>query len=383
MIRTNLPLIVLAPLFLLLALSACARVSSPQGWSAGVIKDDRLYIGTIEGEVRALDLNKSGQTVLLADGSEWRYPLIGNERDRAVYGTPVIEGDSLFFGGYDGILYAVTTDMDDLWREPRIVGEGEPLVGGPAVAEGLVLIGSSDGNLYAFNSSTGAKVWTFHTEGKVWSTPAVSDGVAYFGSLDHKFYAVRLDDGTAVWPSPFEAKGAITATAVVTKGRVYFGAFDSIFYALDAKTGEELLRFDEASRWYWGGAIANDDTIFAPSLDGHLYALDIDTLGLRWSLFAGAPILSSPALVHDRVAVASDDGLVIMALQADGSDQNQCAIEEEVKAALVEDDGVVYVSATDHSIRALQVDPDGFRREEWAHFTDREVPVALDWDRSC
>ena len=33
----------------------------------------------------------------------------------------------------------------------------------PAVANGVVYVGSSDGNLYALNASTGARLWNFDT----------------------------------------------------------------------------------------------------------------------------------------------------------------------------------------------------------------------------
>ena len=46
-------------------------------------------------------------------------------------------------------------------------------------------------------------------------------------------------------------------------------------------------------------------------------------------------------------------------------------------------DGVVYVPASDHSIRALSIKENGNPDEEWVHFTNEEDPVARDWVRSC
>jgi hypothetical protein len=44
----------------------------------------------------------------------------------------------------------------------------------PAVANGVVYVGSGDGNLYALKGSTGAKLWSYATDGQVFSSPAVA-----------------------------------------------------------------------------------------------------------------------------------------------------------------------------------------------------------------
>ena len=51
-----------------------------------------------------------------------------------------------------------------------------------AVANGVVYVGSYDGNVYALNAATGVKLWSFLTGGKVFSSPAVANGAVYVGS---------------------------------------------------------------------------------------------------------------------------------------------------------------------------------------------------------
>ena len=64
----------------------------------------------------------------------------------------------------------------------------------PAVANGVVYVGSADGNVYALNASTGAKLWSYHAGG-IDSSPAVANGVVYVGSADGSLYAFGLPDG--------------------------------------------------------------------------------------------------------------------------------------------------------------------------------------------
>ena len=392
--RADIRLVIAAQLLVLLLLAACTRLGEPEGWSGGAVSGDILYIGTMEGDLRALDVDTGVTQCIFELESE-------SPQQRAFYGTPAIDGDALFVGGYDGRLYAFSLDCDGAWDpdDQQLVGDGAPIVGSPVVADGVVLVGSSDGNLYAFDIDRGdnrlklAERWRFPSDNNVWSTPVVSNGTVYFGSLDHTLYAVRLDDGQAAWPTPFTARGAIAATPTVANGRVYFGAFDGVFYAVDAETGVETWRFDEATDWFWAGTVMTADTIYAPSLDGNLYALDIDNGDLLWTLETGGPIIGSPVIVGEWIAVPSMHNKVAavhLVRLADRDDPRRCTFGErnkvKIRASLavrhgefapedVEYEGAVFLAATDHSVRALGVRQNGSLDELWVHFTDRDIPL--------
>jgi hypothetical protein len=59
----------------------------------------------------------------------------------------------------------------------------------PAVANGIVYIGSESDNVDALNATTGALVWKYVAGNEVYSSPAVSDGVVFVGSFDGNVYA--------------------------------------------------------------------------------------------------------------------------------------------------------------------------------------------------
>ena len=365
-------LLVFYQFLLLLMLSACARAASPEGWSGGVVTDEALFIGTMEGDIRAISTT-TGDTL-------WRFEFRGeSEDDRALYGTPVIADGILYFGVYDGILYAMTTGGRDVW-ETR-VGDGAHMVGGPVVVDGTVLVGSDDGNMYAFSVSDGTRLWSFPTANKIWSTPAVGSGTVYFGSLDHNVYALSLDDGSLVWS--FTANAAVTGTPVLARGRVYVGSFAGDFFAIDAKTGLQVWTFDEAESWFWSGDIADSENIYAPSLDGNLYALDLDNGQLQWTLKTEGAIVGTPVFVGDRIAVPSSDGKVWLASLRDGSNKQQCDIESKLRAPLTEHEGYIYVASTDRSIRRLFIKPNGNPDEEWVHITNKDDPVQLGQSPAC
>jgi hypothetical protein len=69
---------------------------------------------------------------------------------------------------------------------------GGTVVSSPAVANGVVYVGSGDHNLYALDASTGDLLWSYTTGWAVYSSQAVADGVVYVGSDDDKVYAFHL-----------------------------------------------------------------------------------------------------------------------------------------------------------------------------------------------
>jgi len=77
----------------------------------------------------------------------------------------------------------------------------------PAIANGIVYVGSRDCTLYALDATTFAKLWEFKTESWIQSSPVVVDGVVYFGSNDGHLYALDALTGEKVWE--FKARYAI------------------------------------------------------------------------------------------------------------------------------------------------------------------------------
>jgi len=72
----------------------------------------------------------------------------------------------------------------------------------PGIANGVVFVGSGDGNLYAFDAAGSidcsgtptfcSPLWTGNTGGAVESSPAIANGMVYVGSDDGKLYAYGL-----------------------------------------------------------------------------------------------------------------------------------------------------------------------------------------------
>ena len=107
----------------------------------------------------------------------------------------------------------------------------------PAVANGVVYIGSEDHKLYAYNARTGALLWSATTGGTIVSSPAVANGIVYVGSSDGKLYAYAARTGTSCGARP---RGVVESSPAVANGVVYVGSDDGDLYAYNPASGALL-----------------------------------------------------------------------------------------------------------------------------------------------
>ena len=371
-------MLALCALFLLPLLAACTRNigSEGTGWNPPASKDGVVYVGTKEGQVKAyFDNGFEGVQ------ESWTFPSAQSQANIiGVYNTPLVVGDLVYISAQDGFLYAIDKVTGNLggstgWRRPQGQPEElEPLVAGPAYdsVNDLILAPSEDGFLYAYAAKSGDQAWRpFKTGAAIWSTPAVENGVGYFGSHDHKVYAVTLNDGKELWQ--YETGGVVAGKPLVFNGMVIAGSFDKLLYAISAKDGTLKWTF-EGENWFWAGAITDGNTIYAPNMDGNIYALDRNG-NLLWKHDVGSAIVSSPVLVPRGLVVAAKDGKVIL-LDTGPSDlglqrelSNLTLGDAEVKAPLFADGDSVYVGSQDSTVRRIEIK--GGQVVMWCRHTEK------------
>ena len=87
-----------------------------------------------------------------------------------------LAGTQLFRGFRDGTIISYDIrNGEQLWSTKLTAPDGRraTVAGSPTVFDGMVYIGSEDGNLYALTPS-GSLKWKFVTKGTVWPTPVWS-----------------------------------------------------------------------------------------------------------------------------------------------------------------------------------------------------------------
>jgi len=213
----------------------------------------------------------------------------------------------------------------------------------PAIAGGVIFVGSDDGNLYAIDQQTGAQKWQFATKSRIPSSPAVSRGIVYFSSYDGTFYAVDAASGKLVWKfrNPGERRFAAThlhgsipvgetmpdpfdvylSSPVVWNGAVYFGSGDGNIYSLDAATGSLRWKFQTGDVVHASPAIA-DGRLYIGSWDSYFYALDALTGKELWRFKT-----EEDAEMHNQVGIQSSATVVDGTVYFGCRDSNLYAVD--------------------------------------------------------
>jgi outer membrane protein assembly factor BamB len=204
--------------------------------------------------------------------------------------SPLLHAGRLYFGSWDGNLYAVRArDGRLLWRYRA----DDELNSAPAYAGGTIFIGSDGGRLHAVDARTGRARWvasayaSFGRREYFYATPTVAYGRVYIGNTDGTMYAFGAGSGRLLWA---RSVGTYVYTAAAAwKRRIYIGTYDGRIMALDAATGDT---------WWSGDAPAAVHG--APTvLDGLVYYATCGTCGQKGSRYAKAgPFVT---IAHDAL----------------------------------------------------------------------------------
>lgn len=200
-----------------------------------------------------------------------------------LYSTPVTDGESLYIGDDVGMFYCLDLETGATkWT----FDTGMRIVGSPAVADGVVVFGSANYNIYGLDTKTGKPRWTFTTKQAVMGAATIHEGVAYIGGGDGRMFAFDLKTGTLKW-SFNELKNYVLTRPLVYNDKLYFGAWDTYLYALHLKDGSLAWKWSNgksnpklspASVW----PVAADGKIFITAPDRYFTCLDAETGAEVW-----------------------------------------------------------------------------------------------------
>ncbi len=140
-----------------------------------------------------------------------------------------------------------------------------------------------------------------------------TDASTAYLAKDQSVYAVRLSDGVKLWQYPDKAGASLfDANPVLTPDGqllVASAGTDHALISLDPATGKEKwpAQFTGSKdRWIASPLVLND-VIYAPNVDGTLYALNLSTGGLLWQLPVGSSLWSGPVTNGKLIFLTSLD----------------------------------------------------------------------------
>jgi eukaryotic-like serine/threonine-protein kinase len=165
----------------------------------------------------------------------------------------------------------------------------------------------------------GEMVFEYDLKTAVEATPMIFDSILYIGRIDGFMTAICLKQKDTVWN--YETLGQVSASPNLMKfagqQAVVFGSYDNYLYSVNAKTGEELSKFE--SGYYLNGAAAlwKGHVVFG-GCDAWVRIIDCKTGIQTDSLQLDAYVPASPAIMGDYCYVSDYSGNIYKLMLENG-----------------------------------------------------------------
>lgn len=161
---------------------------------------------------------------------------------------------------------------------------------------GKVIYANTAGMVYALDAASGEVIWSFKSNGKLFSTPAVADGLVVFGSSDNNIYALELATGKKRWS--FECGKSVLGSPSIYGGKVFIGASDNCFRALDLKSGKLLWCYDKIKGFIEAKPFVDKEQVVIGDWANTLYSFNPADGKLQWTWSNGGSRMLSPAATY-------------------------------------------------------------------------------------
>jgi outer membrane protein assembly factor BamB len=330
--------------------------------SSPLVEDGVLYYANNRSEVVAVNIRARDAAGKPIPEILWSFDMmeeLGNHPHNMTNSSPVIFGDLLYINtanGQDETHVNVPSP-----RAPSIItlnkktGElvweddspGENILHGqwstPTIGEvdGVVqaINAQGDGWIRGFVAETGEKLWEFNTnsEDSVWprtrneliSTPVFYDGLVYIANGQDPEHGEGVGHLYAIDPTK---RGDITesgrvwhysdirrsiSTPSIRDGILYIPDFSGFVHALDAKTGEQIWKYDMLAAM-WGSTMLAGGNIYLGDEDGDLIVMEEGReMTVVSEINMGSSVYSTPVPANGVLYIATRNMLYAI----DGSNE--------------------------------------------------------------
>lgn len=333
--------------------------------------------------------------------------------------TPVVVADRVVAAdGYGQVVAVDRFTGKRIWSarigEPdgvgfRIWDRRDPafVTGGVGAGEGMVLLGTTRGEVVALAIADGKELWRARVSSEVLSPPVADDGVVLAQTADDRLFALEAEDGAQRWA--FDSQVPLltlrgTATPLVAGGRVFAGFGDGHVFAMDLASGApvwnhrvmlpqgrtELDRIVDVD----GTPVLAAGLLYAASYQGRLKALRATDGQPVWELAASTHLdlatgygqiyvveqgdivvavgqdtasevwrqeglrnrgLTSPHAFGNYLVVGDSEGYIHVLAQSDGRMVARGKLGKGLRSPFAEVGGVVYALSNDGRLAALEI----------------------------
>ncbi len=193
-----------------------------------LVDQEHVYVGANDGFVYCLDRS---------DGRlRWKH-----YTGYTVSQNMVLSGEHLVFGNANGEITALTRATGKTQWESFVDGK----VGKIRAADSMIFLTTSEGLIYALNSSSGRAAWEKRLSSYPFSALDVTRGTLYAGVREGYVFKLRSQSGDMIWKT--KTHTAVTSNiiraAVGGVVKLFFGDKNGMLYCLNDSKARENWRF--------------------------------------------------------------------------------------------------------------------------------------------
>ena len=319
-----------------------ADVFAGQYQASPTVADGVVYVGGPDGFLDAVDVD-TGERL-------WRFETQGR-----ISCAPRIAEGKIFLGknAHHDEFYAIDQNTGEpIWTIEKL---GWTSLGAPGYANGMVFVGTVEGNMFGISAADGSIVWERSTGEGIYPSPATDDVNVYTGSHNGHYYAFDQKTGDVAWKTLTANPGGDggkpdSAAPVLWKDHVYTQKRGSSIVALNKDTGEEAWSWTQPANYLQNGTVAAAHNRIYGSVVRQVTAIpyyasihafaDVDNGGAElWSYSdgGGGGGLTAPVATDDKLIFGSSAGVFVTCLDpSSGALRWRCyvggAMEESVPA---------------------------------------------------
>ncbi len=238
--------------------------------------------------------------------------------------------------------------------EPSDIGAGMYL------QDNKLVYTNTSGAIKAVDVCTGKNIWTYKTNGKIYSTPSISNKTVWCSSSDGNVYGLNLKNGRKKFV--FATQKPIVSSPVCTDDKVIVAGGDGSCRAWDTNTGKLVWTFYSVKNFVVTRPKVVGDYVYFGSWGNEFYALNTKTGTPRWIWNSGntnrmlSPAQVQPIITFGRIYLASPDRFMTVLDEKMGEtvwryNDPQNRVRESVGVS--EDGRTVYAKTMDGKILAV------------------------------
>lgn len=185
--------------------------------------------------------------------------------------------DRLFVGANDGNFYNIEMSTGNiLWK---FKGSSEFLAE-PLLDNGILYVLAGNNTLYALDAATGKQQWLYNRQDtsslsvRGGSKPAIKNGHIFLGFSDGAVVSLNSKNGQVIWETVVNKNKRfrdVDSTPVIIDNNLYISGYDNQLYCLSIVNGNVLWRMDGGG---YHGITVYDDKMYYPTTQGQVIALD-------------------------------------------------------------------------------------------------------------